>query len=82
MADLDKVDSARRDALIKLVRGSAFAIPVVASFAMGGLTPAQAQTSNSNIAAVPTMQEWGVGLLGAGLGAAALILLNNKTKEA
>jgi hypothetical protein len=78
---LEKVDTSRRDALMKLVQGSAFAIPVVASFAMGGMAPAQAQTSNSNIASVPTMEEWALPLLAGGLGAAALVAMNKTRKK-
>ena len=33
---LDGVDRDRRDAVLKLVRGAAFAVPVVASFAIDG----------------------------------------------
>ena len=82
MSKLDKVDAGRREALTKLVLGSAFAVPVVASFAMGGLAPAQAQTSNSNIASVPTMQEWALPLLAGGLGAAALLVMNKTRTKA
>lgn len=82
MSKLEQIDASRRAALTKLIQGSAFAVPVVASFAMSGMAPAQAQVSNSNIQAVPTLNEWGIGLLAAGVGAAAVVALNAKKKEA
>jgi hypothetical protein len=46
---LDTVDPSRRDALRKIVRASVFAVPVVASFAVDGLTvsPAMAGANSS-----------------------------------
>ncbi|KQV08871.1 hypothetical protein [Devosia sp. Root105] len=46
---LETVDQGRRDALRKLVTTSAFAVPVVVSFAIDGLTvsPALAAIPNS-----------------------------------
>ena len=82
MDELDKVDPARRAALGKLVSGAAFAVPVVASFAMAGLTPTNAYAANSNVATVPTMSEWGMIAVGVGLGAAALVAVNKARKEA
>jgi hypothetical protein len=47
---LEKVDTGRREALRKLVTTSAFAAPVVVSFAINGLTvgSALAETINSS----------------------------------
>jgi len=39
---LDKVDEGRRASLKKILLGSAFAIPVIASFTMSGLGTAEA----------------------------------------
>jgi hypothetical protein len=35
---LDKVDPGKRDFVRKVIKGTAFAVPVVASFSMDGLT--------------------------------------------
>jgi len=80
---LETVNPARREALKKLVIGSALAIPVVASFTMGGPAHAQNQGGSnqggsnqggsnqggSNAAAIPTMGE--MAMIGVG-GALAL----------
>ena len=52
-AALDRVDEAKRSSLRKIVLGTAFAAPVVASFAVSGMmvTPAMAESiSNSTVA--------------------------------
>jgi hypothetical protein len=82
MSKTETIDQSRRAALSKLVAGAAFAVPVVASFAMAGLTPAEAAPVNSNVTAVPTVSEWALPLIGVGLGAAALVVMDNKRKEA
>lgn len=41
---LDNVDEGRRASLKKILLGSAFAIPVIASFTMSGLGTAEAQS--------------------------------------
>lgn len=49
---LERVDEAKRSSLRKIVLGTAFVAPVVASFAVNGMmvTPAMAQTvSNSTV---------------------------------
>jgi hypothetical protein len=80
---LDKVDAARRAALKKLIIGAAYTVPVVASFAMSGLsTVAMAQPNQSNQPVpAPTLSEWAVPVFGAALGAAALAGLK-KNKDA
>jgi hypothetical protein len=45
---LETVDKSRRDALRKIVATSAFAAPVVASFAIGGLTVSSALAADIN----------------------------------
>ena len=45
---LETVDKSRRDALRKIVATSAFAAPVVASFAIGGLTVSSALALDIN----------------------------------
>jgi hypothetical protein len=47
---LDGLDARKRETLMRLIRGSAFAAPVVASFAMQGLSikPADAQSPGSS----------------------------------
>jgi hypothetical protein len=76
MEKLNKVVGSRRDALKKLLAGSTFAVPVVASFAMSGLTPGQANASNSN--AIPTVADWALPVLAVGLGATALVTMGKK----
>jgi len=44
---LDNVDPNKRDFISKLIGTSAFVAPVVASFAMANLVPAEAQANNS-----------------------------------
>ena len=78
---MEKINSARRDALTRLIQGAAFSVPLVASFAMGGLTPAQAQAVNSNVTSVPTVSEWALPLVAGGLGAAALVAMNKARKD-
>ncbi len=48
---LDGLDARKRETLTRLIRGSAFAAPVVASFAMQGLSikPADAQSPGSSM---------------------------------
>jgi hypothetical protein len=48
-ASLESIDEAKRRTLRAMIRGSAFAVPVVTSFAIDGLTvsPAMATTVNS-----------------------------------
>jgi hypothetical protein len=51
---LDAVDEGKRSALKRLIGGGAFATPIVASFAMGGLTvDALAQGSNTTASGRP-----------------------------
>lgn len=45
---LETVDTGRRDALRKLVATSAFAVPVVVSFAVDGLTVSKALAQQIN----------------------------------
>jgi len=73
---LEKVDLTRRAALKKLLTSAAFTVPVVASFAMGGLTTSAMAANQSNL--VPTLAEWAVPVFGAALGAAALINMKKK----
>jgi hypothetical protein len=44
---LNEVDPQKREFIGKLIRTTAFAAPVIASFAMTGLTVADAQAANS-----------------------------------
>ncbi len=85
VALLDKVDLARRAALRKLVLGAAYAVPVVASFAMSGLQTADALESNcfvgNQACPVPALSEPILPLFGAALGAAAIALVSRKTTE-
>jgi hypothetical protein len=48
---LEGLDAGKRETLTRLISGSAFAAPVVASFAMQGLTirPADAQTPGASV---------------------------------
>jgi hypothetical protein len=82
---LDKVDLARRSALKKLVIGAAYAVPVVASFTMAGLSTANAGVSNcivgNSACTVPTLSEPVLPLFGAALGVAAVALATRKTSE-
>jgi len=50
---LEGLDKGKRETLTRLIRGSAFVAPVVASFAMQGLAinPADAQSPGSSIRA-------------------------------
>jgi hypothetical protein len=85
MEKFDTMDSARRAALLKLVKGAAFAVPVLTSFAMAGLKPAEAlppastntssSSSSSSAAAVPTLAEWAMPVAVTGLGAVAVATL-------
>jgi hypothetical protein len=89
---LEKVDLARRAALRKLVLGAAYAMPVVASFAMSGLATAGAVCYSSNISTpntvvpcpveVPTLTDQALPVFGAALGIAAVALVAHKTSEA
>ncbi len=45
---LSGVDESKRRTLIRLLRGAAFAAPIVASFSMDGLTISEVQAHNSN----------------------------------
>ena len=45
---LEKIDESRRSALKKLILGSAFAVPVIASFSMGGLGVVEAHVAAPN----------------------------------
>lgn len=45
---LDSVDESKRSSLRKLILGSAFAVPIIASFTMSGLGTAEAGTHTSN----------------------------------
>jgi len=45
---LEKIDESRRSALKKLILGSAFAVPVIASFGMGGLGVLEAHAGAPN----------------------------------
>jgi hypothetical protein len=77
---LDKIDQGRRAALRKLVLGAAYAVPVVASFAMAGQsTPAMAEPNQP--VAVPTLTDWSVPVFGAVLGAAAVTAAVKKSSE-
>ena len=56
---LEGLDQGRREALIRLVRGGAFVAPVVAAFAMQGISirPAHAQPGSSSNATIPQGSE-------------------------
>lgn len=45
---LDSVDPSKRELLDQIARGAAFAAPIVASFAMDGLTISKAQAQVAN----------------------------------
>jgi len=45
---LSGVDESKRRTLIRLLRGAAFAVPVVASFSMDGLTISEAHAHHSD----------------------------------
>lgn len=45
---LSGVDESKRRTLIRLLRGAAFAAPIVASFSMDGLTISEVQAHNSD----------------------------------
>jgi hypothetical protein len=45
---LDKVDPSKRELLDRIARGAAFVAPVVASFALDGLTISKAQAQVAN----------------------------------
>jgi hypothetical protein len=53
---LEQVDPEKRDFLKKVIVGTAFVVPIVASFSMEGLSPneAFAQGFSSNITLPPT----------------------------
>lgn len=89
---LGKVDLARRAALKKLVLAAAYAVPVVASFAMSGLATAGAVCYSSNIISpntivpcpteVPTLTDQALPVFGAALGVAAVaVIAGSKTSE-
>ena len=70
------------------VQSTAYAVPVVASFAMSGLNSANAIQSNCFVGnqsvpcgPVPTLSEPVLPLFGAALGAAAIALMTRKTTE-
>jgi hypothetical protein len=44
----DSIDPAKRDTLDRMIKGAAFVVPVVASFAMDGLKMARAQSVVAN----------------------------------
>lgn len=44
----DTIDPSKRELLDRIARGAAFAVPVVASFAMDGLTVSKAQAQVAN----------------------------------
>lgn len=46
---LDHVDEAKRSSLRKLVIGSAYAVPAIASFSLAGLSTAEAGTYTPNL---------------------------------
>ena len=78
---MEKIDKSRREALARLVQGAAFTVPVVASFAMAGLTPSQAWAANSNVVSVPTVADWALPLVGVGIGAAALVAMKKTPQD-
>jgi hypothetical protein len=49
------VDASRRDFLRKVIAGSAFAVPLIASFSMEGLTPETAEALASNMTLAPNL---------------------------
>ena len=51
---LENVDEAKRSSLRKIIIGSAFAIPVIASFTMSGLGVSEAQAQCANCTKPPT----------------------------
>ncbi len=51
---LDSVDPSKRELLDHIARGAAFAAPIVASFAMDGLTISKAQAQVANGSGVVT----------------------------
>ncbi len=73
---LENVDLERRAALRKLVRGVAYGVPVVASFAMSGLSPIEVAHAGSNqVPAVPTLTEWAMPALGVAIASVAVTRL-------
>jgi len=76
---LGKVNRARRAALKKLLLGSAFTVPVIASFAMSGLSTTAMASNQSN--QVPTLAEWEVPVLGAALVATAAVVMSKKKRK-
>ena len=53
-AVLAEVDDAKRATLTRLLTGTAFVAPIVASFAMDGLTVSKAQAANPNGSGLPS----------------------------
>lgn len=45
---LDNVDESKRSSLRKLILGSAFAVPIIASFSLSGLGTAEAKSYTNN----------------------------------
>jgi len=73
---LESVDLERRTALRRLLHGAAYAVPVVASFALSGISPLDvAHASGNQPAPVPTLGEWAVPVLGVALATAAVTRL-------
>jgi hypothetical protein len=50
---LEQVDPEKRDFLKKVLAGTAFVAPIVASFSMEGLSPNEAFAQSANATAVP-----------------------------
>lgn len=51
---VDTIDPSKRELLDRIARGAAFAVPVVASFAMDGLKVSKAQAQVANGSGVVT----------------------------
>jgi hypothetical protein len=74
---LESVGLERRAALKRLLHGAAYVVPLVASFALSGISPLDVAhaTGNQPPEAVPTLGEWAVPVLGVALASAAVTRL-------
>jgi hypothetical protein len=78
---LERIEPSRRDAMRKVLIGTAiYAAPVVASFSMdslGGVAQAQSQNQTS-VRSIPTTSQWSLVGLAGFLGAAGAFLLRRR----
>ena len=70
----EAIDLERRSVLKRLLHSAAYAVPVVASFTMSGISPISVAHAASN-QPVPTLNEWAMPVLGVTLAAAAVTRL-------